>query len=198
MATGVIETATGDLLRWGDVPAASWDVGADETLRTDVPSDAQARYQLGATQMSQWTGAAWTLVAQPPVPPVFTFLASSKIDAATFTTPGYKLIDGVLTTPGFFSKDPNSLMGQFKGEINTNGAADATLRIVQQIMSTGDTSVVGEATLPDTAGEWEAFTFQTDPGVLSLAECAYSLERDPVSASVLSVRFASLSMLEIS
>ncbi len=196
VATGVIEIASGDLLRAGMVPSDSWVIAPGEALRTDVPLDFRARYEPFATQMSQWDGNAWQLVAQPAPPTTVKFLASSKIDAATFTTPGYKLIDGVLTTPGFFTKDPNTLFGQFKGEINVNGAADATLRIRQRIMATGVETTVGEATLPDTAGDWAAFTFQTDPAALDLAESAYSLEGDPVSALSLGVRFSTLALLE--
>ena len=63
MATqvGIYENATGDLLRYGIGETA----GAGETKRTDTPIPAKRRYQNGETQMHNWNGSAWVLVAQP-------------------------------------------------------------------------------------------------------------------------------------
>lgn len=62
---GIIETATGDLLRAG---YSTFSAGPGETLRTDVPEGPLVRYAPGESQMHRWTGAIWTLVANPAEP----------------------------------------------------------------------------------------------------------------------------------
>jgi hypothetical protein len=65
---GVIETATGDLLRAGYCDFendGSFDPDT-ETYRTDVPDAARVRGDDASTVMHRWTGSAWTLVDQPP------------------------------------------------------------------------------------------------------------------------------------
>jgi len=69
MAThnGVIETATGDLLRAGYCifdDDGSFD-GANETERTDCPHPPKVRGDVNETQMDRWNGTAWVEVAQP-------------------------------------------------------------------------------------------------------------------------------------
>ena len=72
LQNGVIETATGDLLRAGfcDFESdGSFDAGT-ETMRTDCPCPANIRGDPEETQMHQWTGSAWQLVAQPLLPAI--------------------------------------------------------------------------------------------------------------------------------
>lgn len=69
---GVIEDATGDLLRYG---YGDFTAGSGETVRTDVPTPSYRRGDLTATQMSRWTGAVWTLVDQPSRTPQIVTLA---------------------------------------------------------------------------------------------------------------------------
>jgi hypothetical protein len=73
MATvyGVTEDATGDLLRWSKT-AGGVSAGTGETYRTNVPDPAYRRYQNGATQMHQWNGSSWDLVAMPDPPVIVT------------------------------------------------------------------------------------------------------------------------------
>lgn len=59
---GVIEVATGDLLRCG---FGAFTAGVGEAVRTDVPVPAIIRGRKGALQMNRWNGASWILVAQP-------------------------------------------------------------------------------------------------------------------------------------
>lgn len=64
---GVIETATGDLLRFGNSDFendGSFDAGT-ETYRTDVPAGAKVRCAEDETNMTRWNGSAWVEVAQP-------------------------------------------------------------------------------------------------------------------------------------
>lgn len=69
MATynGVIETASGDLLRSGfcDFENDGSFNGATESYRTDVPFPAKIKGAPEETQMHQWNGSSWDLVAQP-------------------------------------------------------------------------------------------------------------------------------------
>ena len=68
MATlnGIIETATGDLLRWG---YSTFTPGTGESAApTPLPANPKRKFQSGETQMHQWNGAAYILVAQPPKP----------------------------------------------------------------------------------------------------------------------------------
>ena len=84
---GVIETATGNLLRAGFCDFendGSFD-SENETMRTDCPFPAKCRWAFGESQMHRWTGSAWTLVAQPAAPLVYdsalvmTFMNSGAI-----------------------------------------------------------------------------------------------------------------------
>ena len=64
---GVIETATGDLLRAGYcdfTTDGSFDSGT-ETERTDVPHPSKVRGQEDYANMHRWNGTAWVEVAQP-------------------------------------------------------------------------------------------------------------------------------------
>ena len=64
---GVIETATGDLLRAGfcDFENDGQFSAGTETYRTDVPHPAKVKGDASETNMHRWTGSAWTEVAQP-------------------------------------------------------------------------------------------------------------------------------------
>lgn len=64
---GVIETATGDLLRSGycDFTNDGAFNGGTETERTDVPHPAKTRGDADETNMDRWNGSAWVEVAQP-------------------------------------------------------------------------------------------------------------------------------------
>ena len=67
MQNGVIEISTGNLLRKGYCDFSmdgSFDSGT-ESYRTDVPDDAIYRGQEGETQVSNWDGLVWSLIAQP-------------------------------------------------------------------------------------------------------------------------------------
>lgn len=63
---GVIETATGNLLRagFGDMNDSAFDAGT-ESIRNDVPEPPMVKYQLGNTLMHQWDGVNWITVANP-------------------------------------------------------------------------------------------------------------------------------------
>ena len=64
---GVIETASGDLLRSGfcDFSSDGAFNGGTETAKTDVPFPSKARGDEEETQMHRWSGTEWTLVSQP-------------------------------------------------------------------------------------------------------------------------------------
>ena len=64
---GVIETATGDLLRAGycDFENDGSFNPATETLRIDVPDPAKVRGNIYHATMYRLDGAAWVEVAQP-------------------------------------------------------------------------------------------------------------------------------------
>ena len=67
VTNGVIETATGDLLRAGYcdfVTDGSLNVGT-ETVKTDVPCLPKAKGKNGLTAMHRWTGTEWIEVPQP-------------------------------------------------------------------------------------------------------------------------------------
>jgi hypothetical protein len=57
---GVIEKATGDLLRAGHCSFTH--DPATEEYRTDVPEDCYCRYQLAAKKLTRWTGTEWIIV----------------------------------------------------------------------------------------------------------------------------------------
>jgi len=59
---GVYETATGDLLAASPAPMVA---GAGETLRADVPVPALVRYDADESNMHNWDGDSWEVVAQP-------------------------------------------------------------------------------------------------------------------------------------
>ena len=64
---GVIETATGDLLRAGycDFATDGSFSSPTETQRTDCPHPAKVKGQEDETQMHRWNGTDWIEVAQP-------------------------------------------------------------------------------------------------------------------------------------
>ena len=64
---GVIETSTGNLLRWGYTDFTN-SLESGESIRSDVPEGAIRKgedYPETATEMSRWDGDKWILVAQP-------------------------------------------------------------------------------------------------------------------------------------
>jgi len=64
---GVIEIATGDLLRGGFCDFendGSFDSGT-ESYKTDIPHPCFVRGQEDEAQMHRWNGSAWVLVDQP-------------------------------------------------------------------------------------------------------------------------------------
>lgn len=67
--TGVIETSSGDLLRFGEVTESAWDDDdfdeLTETIRDDVPKPCYAKGDSNAPAMTRWTGIEWALVPQP-------------------------------------------------------------------------------------------------------------------------------------
>ncbi len=67
MATmnGVIEDSTGYLLRAG---FQTFTAGDGESVRSDVPVPPYVKYGPGLTQVHQWDGTDWNLVAQPTKP----------------------------------------------------------------------------------------------------------------------------------
>jgi len=72
MATykGVIEKATGDLLRVGYVDfenESSFNPSIEE-VRTDVPYPGQVIYSLDFTEFHRWNGSSWVLITQPAYP----------------------------------------------------------------------------------------------------------------------------------
>jgi len=60
---GIIEDATGDLLRAG---FGTFTPGVGESLRTDVPEPPLRRENTVSAQMHRWNGASWILVANIP------------------------------------------------------------------------------------------------------------------------------------
>ena len=65
---GVIETATGDLLRAGFCDCfetdGSFNAGT-ETCRSDVPFPSKIKGDPDEANMHRWNGSAWVEVAQP-------------------------------------------------------------------------------------------------------------------------------------
>lgn len=65
---GVIETSSGNLLRYGKgvdfLNDGSFDSGT-ESIRNDVPALALRVFQSEASQNHNWNGSAWVLVSQP-------------------------------------------------------------------------------------------------------------------------------------
>lgn len=84
---GVIETASGDLLRSGigvDFTNDGQFDPATETERTDVPIPATCRLPGASGNHHRWNGSAWVEVAQPPRDPDYLNLAEySGADAET-------------------------------------------------------------------------------------------------------------------
>ena len=91
---GVIETATGDLLRAGFCDFAtdgSFNPGT-ETIRTDVPRPAMIRRSGAPGDHRRWDGGAWVLVPQPnDVPRLWDHVAPGVVHAlpehVNFTSP---------------------------------------------------------------------------------------------------------------
>lgn len=59
---GVIDAATGDLLRAG---YSEFTAGEGEELRDDVPIPFPVRGGIDQSKMLRWNGATWALVDQP-------------------------------------------------------------------------------------------------------------------------------------
>ncbi len=67
--TGVIKTATGNLLRFGALTTEEWENDGSfdsgtETIMDSVPFPAYRKGEPGCAQMHQWTGSEWILVDQ--------------------------------------------------------------------------------------------------------------------------------------
>jgi hypothetical protein len=89
---GVIETSSGDLLRYGQ---CSFVAGTGETAVSNVPVPAKRRYQPGETQMHRWSSPDWTLVDQPDLPAPN--LGSVLVDSLD-TTPAGGINTGTITS----------------------------------------------------------------------------------------------------
>jgi hypothetical protein len=67
VSNGVIETATGDLVRCGfcDFSASDDFDSETETYKTDVPHPGKVRGDPDEAKMHRWNGSSWVEVDQP-------------------------------------------------------------------------------------------------------------------------------------
>jgi hypothetical protein len=122
------------------------------------------------------------------------FHASTTITSEEIAIPSldWSDIGGVVTTPSFFCANLDRLIGRMVGEYKADGMG-AELRIVED----GTRVVSPEMPLPDTAGTWTlspplVTNTPTMPG-----QHAYRLQGRLNGALSASIRFTSLSLLEI-
>ena len=118
---GVIETNSGDLLRWGYdadfVNDGSFNT-ATETQRTDIPDSPLIRKTPTSTGWHSWNGTAWVVVSNPASDvPSFRILRKALVDAKV----GSKILKGVHEWPAgsgnFYSLSVTSQLSKIGGEV---------------------------------------------------------------------------------
>lgn len=130
---------------------------------------------------------ASTLVAIDP-PPDPEFAAASKLQPGTVTSQTWETIDGLVTSAGAFSKNPNAMIGQVIGQVKVSGAG------FEMRISKGDgTPMSSPYPHADTGGAWEIFSFYSDQPP-DLGAQVYTLDARLNGAASAEIRFASLSL----
>jgi hypothetical protein len=188
---GLIDDATGYLLVWG---YTDFTPGAGQTKMTDIPRPAYGLGEYGATLLSRWTGTVWEYVAQPTFT-AFEFHVAARIndiDGVITQDASWQVLGGVVSHPQFFITDLTKVVGALDLEIKTTGAT-AELRVEEQ--ADGGNTIVATATLPDTGGAWQRFSFNNSVPP-SAGKNTYELQGRLNGATAAEVRYVTLSLLE--
>ena len=194
MAVGVIENATGDLLRWQPSGTMDFDSGT-ESSRTDVPEPPKRRNAPGLTTMDRWdeNASQWIVASQPTK---IDYITSSKILEGAIVIPSSDWTDvgGVVTTADFFVENLAEAVGRIIGEFQSDGNVDFKLVEVGTGSPNRDMSAV--YTVGDTSGAWEKHKFSTNaaPSAGTQTFCLLAKLNGAVTASI---RYISLSLLRV-
>lgn len=195
---GVIETATGDLLRAGYADFLNDGAfnPAVESYRVDVPEPAFARSRRRNTQIHRWGGVQWTLIPYVAANKL-QFLASSKMvenEVTVTEVATWQVLGGVVTTPGFFAPVAQ-LVGRIVGQALVSGAG-AELRVVEKSNGFPDAVVLGPAAIADSAGAWKVVNVNSNATPRSRTNL-YELQGRLNGAVSMKVRYMSLTLLRV-
>lgn len=195
---GVINQATGDLLRCGNCDFSTDGAfnASTEAIRTDVPIPAYTKGQPGSTQFTRWNGTAYVLIAATPPTGVFMHAASTiYAQAVTITAspPAWQDIGSVLTTVGFFMSDPTKALGRvrFMAKVTTG---TLTVRCVQVSNSLELNNPV--QTINTTGGAWVDGSFTTNQPP-SLATDEFLIQARISNGGSAEMRAVSLALLQL-
>jgi hypothetical protein len=123
---------------------------------------------------------------------VFLSAGPRQADLDAIDATDWSVIGGVVTNVGFFMNDVTRAIGRIVGELKTSGTG-VELRVVR-----GDGTAMRTASFaaPDTHGQWQVLTFQTDK-LPDAGEQTYILEGRLGAAAAGEVRFVSMTLLEV-
>jgi hypothetical protein len=133
-------------------------------------------------------------VAQPTFT-AFEFHVAARIndiDGVITQDASWQVLGGVVSHPQFFITDLTKVVGALDLEIKTTGAT-AELRVEEQ--ADGGNTIVATATLPDTGGAWQRFSFNNSVPP-SAGKNTYELQGRLNGATAAEVRYVTLSLLE--
>jgi hypothetical protein len=111
--------------------------------------------------------------------------------SATDTDPGWTELGGTVTTPDFFTANPQNCKGRIVGMVKSNGTG-GKLRLRED-----DDTPSGGYDVPDTSGAWQAMQWFT-PENATAGTHTYTLEGQLPSsgATQLLVKYVAVSLLE--
>jgi hypothetical protein len=177
-----------------DFDPVEWLINPDTSLLVGVPT---IYWKVVVDNVEEMTAAEKSAVDVAHDPPSLQFIASSKLVDRPFSVAQvntWEEIGGAVTTPSFFTPDYANCIGRVTGMICTTGAG-AELRVIENSASASNVQV-GQFVVPDTGGVWQMFGFMVANQPPAAGTNEYVLQGKLASASALSIKAASVSLLQ--
>ena len=116
---------------------------------------------------------------------------TDQVASTTDTDPDWTELGGTVTTPDFFTDNPQNCKGRVVGMVKSNGTG-GKLRLRE-----GDSTPSGGYDVPDTSGAWQSMQWFT-PDNATAGTHTYTLEGQLPSsgATQLDVKYVAVSLLE--
>lgn len=183
------------------------EIAANETITTELDfitstedvdtGDVTVTFHFPTTLSAGEVTALDSLVAahdgSPPTQVIWhaSSVLTDQESSVSDTTPDWTELGGTVTTPDFFTDNPQNCKGRVVGLVKSNGTG-GKLRLKE-----GDATPTGGYDVPDTSGAWQEMQWFT-PDNATAGTHSYILEGQlPTSgATQLEVKYVAVSLLE--